>query len=69
MEPASGKLFVLLESINIRPAQIPVVNNADAAFLSEPDEIKDSLVRQLNQPLPREDSIKVIIENGVNMFI
>jgi [acyl-carrier-protein] S-malonyltransferase len=45
------------------------VNNADAAFLKDPQEIKGSLVRQLNQPLLWEDSIKVMVGSGVDTFI
>jgi len=69
MKEASEKLAVLLDGTQLHPAQIPVVNNADAAFLKDPQEIKSSLVRQLNQPLLWEDSIKVMLQNGVDTFI
>jgi len=69
MEPASRKLSALLESIELHAPLIPVVNNADAAFLSSVDAIKDSLVRQLNHPLLWEDSIKIMVENGIDAFI
>ncbi|HDH05672.1 MAG TPA: [acyl-carrier-protein] S-malonyltransferase [Nitrospirae bacterium] len=69
MEVASNKLSGLLDSMEFQPARIPVVNNADAAFLNEPDAIKDSLVRQLNNPLLWEDSIKMMVENGIDTFI
>ncbi|HDH52975.1 MAG TPA: [acyl-carrier-protein] S-malonyltransferase [Nitrospirae bacterium] len=69
MEGASNKLSGLLDSMEFQAARIPIVNNADAAFLNEPDVIKDSLVRQLNNPLLWEDSIKMMIENGIDTFI
>ena len=69
MEVASDKLSGLLDGMEFQPARIPVVNNADAAFLNEPDAIKDSLVRQLNNPLLWEDSIKMMVENGIDTFI
>jgi [acyl-carrier-protein] S-malonyltransferase len=69
MEPASVKLSALLDSIELHPPLIPVVNNADAAFLNSVDSVKDSLVRQLNNPLLWEDSVRIMVENGINTFI
>ena len=69
MEGASKKLSELLDGIDIQAPQIPVVNNADAKFLEKQDEVKDSLVRQLNSPLRWEDSISLMAANGVDTFI
>lgn len=69
MEPASAKLSELLGTINLQSPQALIVNNADAAFISEPDVVRDSLVRQLNQPLLWEDSIKAMTAKGVDTFI
>ncbi|MBI5099275.1 MAG: ACP S-malonyltransferase [Nitrospirae bacterium] len=69
MKNASEKLAALLNNTQLHLAQIPVVNNADAAFLRDPQEIKSSLVRQLNQPLLWEDSVKAMVENGIDTFI
>ncbi len=69
MGKASNKLSELLDGINFQPPKIPTVNNADARFLDKSEDIKDSLVRQLNNPLLWEDSVKVMVEKGVNTFI
>jgi [acyl-carrier-protein] S-malonyltransferase len=69
MEGASNKLSGLLDTVDFKSPQIPVVNNADAAFLKEAAAIKDSLVRQLNNPLLWEDSVKVMVDNGIDTFI
>ncbi|MBI5408673.1 MAG: ACP S-malonyltransferase [Nitrospirae bacterium] len=69
MKGASERLAELLNGIEFRQPQIPVVNNADASFLNNPRQIKESLVRQLDQPLLWEDSIKAMVENGVDTFI
>jgi len=69
MERASERLSSLLETVILKPAQIPVVNNADARILTDPAEIKDSLIRQLHSPLLWEDSVKMMIENGVDTFV
>jgi [acyl-carrier-protein] S-malonyltransferase len=48
---------------------IPLVNNADAMFLNNVESIKGSLVRQLSSPLLWEDSIRVIADSGVDIFV
>jgi [acyl-carrier-protein] S-malonyltransferase len=69
MEKASKGLSELFENIIFNPVRIPIVNNADAAFLQKPEEIKKSLVRQLHSPLLWEDSVRHMIKNGVDTFI
>lgn len=69
MQSASEKLAALLDNIEFRTPKFPVINNADAFFLTDPVKIKESLVRQLNQPLLWEDSVKIMIKNGVDTFI
>ncbi len=69
MEDASIRLAELLEAIEFRAANIPIINNADAASIEEPSDIKNSLIRQLNNPLLWEDSIKVMKDNGVDTVI
>ncbi len=69
MSDAFRRLEELLDKIEFKNPVIPTVNNADARFLNNIDSIKNSLVRQLNTPLLWEDSIKVIAESGVDIFI
>lgn len=69
MTAASERLSELLDSIELRTPEIPLVNNADAMFLNSPDKIRQSLVRQLNSPLLWEDSIRNIAASGVDTFI
>jgi len=69
MKAASKRLSEMLDTISFQSPQIPIVNNADAKFLCKHGEIKDSLVRQLNQPLLWEESVKNMIQSGVDIFI
>jgi [acyl-carrier-protein] S-malonyltransferase len=69
MKSASEKLAGLLDDVEFRTPQIPVVNNADAAHITDPVKLKESLVRQLNQPLLWEDSVKAMVGSGVDTFI
>lgn len=69
MKPASEKLAGLLDSRLLKNPAIPIVNNADAAFLHDSESIKASLIRQLSYPLLWEDSIKTIADSGVTTFV
>lgn len=69
MTDASERLASVLDSIEFHQPQMPVVNNAGARFLNDAESIKDSLVRQLSNPLLWEDSIRNIAASGINTFI
>lgn len=69
MVEASNRLAELLDTIEFFPLEFPVVNNADAMFLSSADKIKLSLIKQLNSPLLWEDSIRNMIDAGVTAFV
>jgi len=69
MAGASEKLGALLNGIELHPSKTPLVSNADASLLSKPEEIKSSLVKQLNSPLLWEDSIRLILKDDVKTFV
>jgi [acyl-carrier-protein] S-malonyltransferase len=69
MDEASKRLAELLDEVDFKPPVIPLVNNADAVFLITVEDIKASLIRQLNNPLLWEDSIKAIAESGIGTFV
>ena len=69
MVEASNRLAELLKVVEFRDPEVPLVNNADAMFLTSAERIKKSLVNQLNGPLLWEDSIRNVIDAGVNSFI
>jgi [acyl-carrier-protein] S-malonyltransferase len=69
MTDASKKLSELLDKVDFKNPVIPIVNNADAIFLNDGDSVKKSLVRQLNNPLLWEDSIRAIFDSGIDIFI
>ena len=69
MADASKRLAALLDGIDFKDPLIPILNNADAMFLNDRDSIKRSLIRQLSNPLLWEDSIKAIVDSGIDTFI
>jgi len=71
MAEASSKLldFIHSEKIEMKAPQIPVVSNAEAAFLNDAESLKASLIKQLSYPVLWEDSIKTIVGSGINIFV
>jgi [acyl-carrier-protein] S-malonyltransferase len=51
MKPAAEALRGRLASVDLRAPQIPLVNNIDVAVVTEPDAIRDALVRQAYGPV------------------
>lgn len=69
MKPASAKLQMVLDEIEIKKARIPVIANVSASEMNEPNDIKEKLIQQLYSPVQWEDSVKKMIELGVDTFV
>jgi [acyl-carrier-protein] S-malonyltransferase len=69
MAEASNRLAALLDTIEFREPDMPLVNNADAILLTNAEKIKSSLIKQLSRPLLWEDSIRRIVDGGIDTFI
>jgi [acyl-carrier-protein] S-malonyltransferase len=48
---------------------VPLVTNVDAEITTNGDEARDSLVRQVTLPVRWEESVRVMVEEGVNTFV
>ncbi|MEY2726295.1 MAG: Malonyl CoA-acyl carrier protein transacylase [Planctomycetota bacterium] len=68
MKPADLALAEVLAEVEIRPPEIPVVSNVDAQTHSDPEEIRDLLVRQVLSPVRWEDSIQKMLSDGCDEF-
>jgi [acyl-carrier-protein] S-malonyltransferase len=69
MKPAAVQLREVLEEIEMKDASIPVVVNVTAESISSASEIKDKLIEQLYSPVLWEDSVRKMIDLGVDTFI
>ena len=66
MQPAAEKLRLRLAEISFAAPQIPVVNNVDALCLSDPQAIKEALVRQAAAPVRWVASMQAMAAQGVS---
>ena len=68
MEPATERLAQALREATIKSPEIPVYSNVDAATHSDPDEIRDLLVRQVVSPVLWEDTMRAMLAAGIDEF-
>ncbi|MFD2180440.1 ACP S-malonyltransferase [Veronia pacifica] len=69
MKPAAEKLAVALAEVSFQSPSIPVINNADVAMETDPDAIKNALVRQLHGPVRWTESVEAMAEQGVETLL
>ncbi|MFA7279690.1 MAG: ACP S-malonyltransferase [Sterolibacterium sp.] len=65
MQPAAQKLKLGLASVSVSRPIIPVLNNVDVAGLSDPEQIRDSLVRQAASPVRWVEIMQTMAAQGV----
>ncbi|MEW6619936.1 MAG: ACP S-malonyltransferase [bacterium] len=69
MLPAQEKLARALSAVEIRTPQIPIIANVTAKPVIEPNEIRVSLTKQIACTVLWEDSVRFMINEGINTFI
>jgi [acyl-carrier-protein] S-malonyltransferase len=69
MESAYTGLKAALAEVTIEPASIPVVANATAAVVTEPEAIRESLAKQLLSAVRWEASMRLLIEDPGPPFL
>ncbi|MBV2235748.1 MAG: ACP S-malonyltransferase [Sterolibacterium sp.] len=65
MRPAAEKLKQKLATLTLQVPQIPLVNNVDVAIVSDPEQIKDALVRQAAAPVRWVEIMQAMAAQGV----
>lgn len=64
-----GKMFSLLKDVDIKKPSIPFVANISACYINEPQGIRDSLIKQVFNPVYWESTIELLIRDGYNLFV
>lgn len=65
MQPAADKLEKALQEIEFTSPAIPVINNVDVISESDPEKIKQALVRQLHSPVRWTECVQKMSDDGV----
>ena len=69
MKPAAANLQDTLADIPMKDASVPVVANVTANAVTAAKEIRGLLVEQVYSPVLWEDSVRYLIEQGVDTFV
>jgi [acyl-carrier-protein] S-malonyltransferase len=69
MMPAQEKLAAELKKFSFADLRFPLVTNVDADTETRGDEARDALIRQVSMPVRWEESVRSLIDEGVNTFV
>jgi [acyl-carrier-protein] S-malonyltransferase len=69
MMPAEERLAQDLKSAVFLNLSVPLVTNVDADTISTGDEAREALIRQVTMPVRWEESVRLMIDEGVNTFV
>ena len=69
MMPAQERLEKDLAAVHFGDLQVPLVTNVDADSTLRGDEARSALVRQVSMPVRWEESMRMLLDEGVNTFV
>jgi len=69
MAPAQQRLERDLRATAFGPLRFPLITNADAEAITSGEEAREALIRQVTLPVRWLDSVRDMIERGVNIFV
>jgi [acyl-carrier-protein] S-malonyltransferase len=69
MMPAQVKLEKDLRATKFSDLKVPLVTNVDADTIETGDQARDALIRQVTMPVRWEESMRMLLDEGVTTFI
>ena len=69
MKPAGERLEKALDEISVSDLKIPVVTNVEAEVNTSRDRVKELLVAQVSSPVRWEESMRKMIEKGIEQVM
>jgi [acyl-carrier-protein] S-malonyltransferase len=69
MAEAAAEFRRVLEATPFQAPSVPIVTNATAGPLTDPDEIREAVAQQLISPVHWTDSMRWLIAQGVTRFV
>lgn len=69
MKPAAEALRAKLATMSFLPPKIPVLNNIDVSVETDPDRVRDALVRQAAGPVRWVETVQALKARGVDAII
>ncbi len=69
MLPAQERLARDLAALSFRDPDVPLVNNVDARVVRSGEECRDGLVRQVSATVRWQESVELLLREGVTTFV
>src|SRR6202162_5789581 len=69
MKPAQDRLAAGLQSVHLQKPAVPVVCNVDAVLIEGAAAAQDALVRQVTGSVKWDQSIRLLIAEGIQIFV
>ncbi|HHV72284.1 MAG TPA: ACP S-malonyltransferase [Clostridia bacterium] len=69
MQPAGAKLKEAMIDVEFSDAQVPLITNVSAKPITLGEQLKTGLVDQVSKPVLWYDSVKYMLDNGVDTFL
>jgi len=69
MEPAQSAMTPVLKALDIKPPVCPLVNNVDAAPVTDVEALRHGLIRQISSAVRWEAAMKYLLSQNVTTFI
>jgi [acyl-carrier-protein] S-malonyltransferase len=69
MEPAQAHMTPVLQALAFKAPCCPLVNNVDAAIVTEPEQLRAGLVRQIPGAVRWEAIVNLLLKEGVTTFL
>ena len=67
--PAQQRLETDLRAAAFGPLRFPLITNVDAEAITSGEEARDALIRQVTLPVRWHESVREMIDQGVNIFV
>lgn len=69
LAPAGEKLGEVLSDVNIKDIQIPYISNVTADYVTEKEQVKSLLIKQVSSSVRWQQSMERMIADGTDTFI
>ena len=69
LKGAGEKLAKALENITVSDPQVPLITNVTADYVASKEDIKDLLIRQVSSSVLFEESLRRMLDDGVDTFV
>ena len=69
MHPAAVRMAERIKNVDVRPPRVPVIHNVNLQAESDPQAIRNALVRQIESPVRWVETIQKMVAEGVDRLV